>query len=227
MTSIITCDHGEKNFSTSPLDCYAPQTLSKNFSDKSYSSEESSSDEACFHSNSVQARTRRNAIDFTPMDPTINDDVCEGLEYEEIDQKIIEKRSSLDSLSSDGAVKESGGSEHLKHNSCSSIYETPAAPYRKGNENSSQSGDSLDDLSESSINLSTDEKSDASSIVADKRIYFWEKMTNKSNTDIFMNDMSLYHNFIKSCHELCNLSVMPCEDIVQSVSEGKNSRILF
>ena len=212
--------------------CTSPTTL-KNNAKGNYSSEELSEDDdtssinsASFHSNVLQSRKRRNAIDFSPMDAR-NEEVCStsSIECEALEQEIMEKSSSNSSLCTDESSEEKEPTENeienpvvteeievnLHNNSCSSIYETPLA---QCSESSSYCDD---DAFEEDLSQYKDASDKEITLVLDKKQYFWRKHRKSRqpllSTDIYTNDMSLYYSFTKPCHCLCNLSIVPSIEI--------------
>jgi len=225
--SLITEVNNNDEKTLNSNDCCKPQTILKNNIEENYSSEEiseedetSSIDGASFHSNLLQSRMRRNAIDFSPMDAR-NEEVCSSssIEFEAAEQEIMEKSSSNSSLNIMIEEKELNKNPvvieeieaNLHNNSCSSIYETPLAQC------SETSSFCDDDAFEEDLSQYKDASDKEITPVLDKKQYFWRKHRKSRqpllSTDIYTNDMSLYYSFTKPCHCLCNLSILPSVEI--------------
>ena len=211
-----------KDITSSSEDLTQTEIKSLNCSsdDENYSCEEFNSgddfsieDEEAEYQSILQARQRRNAIDFSPMDATPNETGdCDSFEYEAAEQDSMGKSTGSSSVCSDEEriveQPSSSSEEIVQNNSCSSLYETPIAACSEGS--SLLDDETFKDSSQCRENESNAENNCS---VIDRRHFFWKKHGKARkplrSTDIFANDIPYYKSFIKPCHSLCNLSIVP------------------
>lgn len=208
------------------------------FDEENHSSDESSSNREIssndcigLHDNVSHARTRRNAIDFSPMD-LARSDTCDSLDCDKTESRSMDD----DSYGSNSTLAEEkcdiekclseDVSENFNNNSSRIIYETKTIPVCQTNCNE----DSL--LNEKTSNYLQEGNSDADISVHSaykKQCCVDENCLNVSETgeetlaqnDLNANEISTFSLFKKSCQKLCNVSKNLSSKIVPSNGKHK------
>ena len=205
--------------------------LEKMFNEENYSSEESASDNEIssdcsvhLHDNVLHARARRNAIDFSPMDLGRNENDCDSIECAAIDSNHLENRFSGSFSTEEKEMIRMPAAEEIEsviisrnvenfNNNSNSITRKNSITVCQTTKNSNCSSvkELEDGQQDAVLHL---QKSDYSNFLQefpdDEDIKNENRCCKKPlcNSDSCLNDVSVYCSFKKSCHNLCNVSVI-------------------